>query len=72
MKIKYNEKNETKKSIVHDREPPDSSSRHVPKKGPFKRKGIPEKDKNKTNLLQKNKQGTIKKSIYAMKRLKNH
>ena len=70
MKIKFNEKNETKKCIVHDREPPDSSSRHVPKKGHFKRKGVPEKDKNKTNPLQKNKQGTIKNQFMQWKGLK--
>ena len=47
MKIKYNRKKETKKIIVHDREPPDSPSRHMSKMGHFKRKDTLEKDKKK-------------------------
>ena len=71
MKIKYNgKKKNTKKIIVHDREPPDYLSRQMSKMSHFKCKDTPEKDKNKTKLHQKNKRETMKDQFIRLKGLK--
>ncbi len=74
MKINYNRKKETKKTIVHDREPPDSPSRHMPKNWSFRAQGHPRK-RQKQNKASSKKQAENKKQnnyYYTIKKLKNH
>ncbi len=72
MKMKYNGKKETKKTIVHDREPPDSSSRHMPKNWSFQAQGHPRKNINKNKTSSKTQARNNNKLICIIEKLKNH